>query len=86
MTDSPALQVPLDPKEQPILDRVLKLRDDLSLLKQDKSTYVKSQDVISIYERVVEQVHLLNTLRAEHGKPLESNRGGSQDDTFSIHD
>ena len=77
MTDSPALQIPLDPKEQPILDSVLKLRNDLLLLKQDKSTYVKSQDVLSIYEQAVEQVHQLNTLRAESGKPLESNRGES---------
>ncbi|KAL9126289.1 MAG: hypothetical protein Q9217_004638 [Psora testacea] len=75
MADSPALQTHLDPKEQPILDSVLHLRDELSLLKQDKSTYVKSQDVIAIYDRLIEQVHLLNSIRAEHGKPLESNRG-----------
>ncbi|KAL9640728.1 MAG: hypothetical protein Q9164_000123 [Protoblastenia rupestris] len=74
MTDSPALHLPLDPQEQPILDRVIGLRDQLFLLKQDKSTYIKSQDVIAIYDRVIEEVHLLNTLRAEHGKPLESNR------------
>ena len=78
MTDSPALQIPLDPKEQPILDRVLGLRDELSLLKQDKSTYIKSQDVIAIYDKVIEQVHSLNTLRAQYGKPLESSRGWSQ--------
>lgn len=78
MADSPALMPPLDPREEPILTRVLQLRDDLSLLKQDKSTYVKSQDVIHIYDQVVEQVHLLNTLRNEHGKPLESNRGPSK--------
>ena len=77
MADSPAVQAPLDPKEEPILTRLLQLRDELSLLKQDKSTYVKSQDVIHIYDQVLEQVHLLNTLRNEHGKPLESNRGPS---------
>ena len=75
MTDSPAIHLPLDPKEQPILDRVIGLRDQLFLLKQDKSTYIKSQDVIAIYDRIIEEVHLLNTLRAEHGKPLELNRG-----------
>lgn len=75
MTDSPALQIPLDPKEEPILDRILTLRDQLSLLKQDKSTYIKSQDVVSLYEQVIEQVIMLNTVRAEHGKPMESNRG-----------
>lgn len=75
MTDSPAVQAPLDPKEQPILDRVLHLRDELSLLKQDKSTYIKSHDVIVLYDQVIEQVHSLNTVREEHGKPLEQNRG-----------
>ena len=75
MADSPAVQAPLDPKEQPILDSVLHLRDRLSLLKQDKTTYIKSQDVVALYNDVVEQVHLLNDIRAEHGKPLEQNRG-----------
>ncbi len=75
MTDSPAVQAPLDPKEAPILDHVLFLRDKLSLLKQDKSTYIKSHDVLALYEEVIEQVHMLNTARQEHGKPLEQNRG-----------
>lgn len=75
MTDSPAVQAPLDPQEAPILDRVLFLRDKLSLLKQDKSTYIKSNDVLSLYNEVIEQVHQLNRIREKHGKPLEQNRG-----------
>lgn len=75
MTDSPAIQAALDPIEEPILARVLQLRDKLSLLKQDRSTYIKSCDVHSIYDQVIEQVHTLNIVREEHGKPLESNRG-----------
>ena len=75
MTDSPAFNVPLDPSEKPILSSVLYIRDQLSLLKQDKSTYIKSHDVLSLYDQVVKQVHLLNDLRKEHCKPLEQNRG-----------
>ena len=75
MTDSPAVQAPLDPKEQPILDAVLTIRDQLSLLKQDKTTYIKSQDVLRLYDAVIEQVHQLNVIREEHNKPLEQNRG-----------
>ncbi len=75
MTDSPIVQAPLDPQEAPILARVLLLRDKLSLLKQDKSTYIRSNDVLSLYDEVIEQVHQLNRLREEHGKPLEQNRG-----------
>ena len=74
MTDSPTYQAPLDPKEQPILDRLLRLRNELSLLKQDKSTYIKSHDVIALYDQVIEQVHSLNIIREDHGKPLEQNR------------
>lgn len=75
MTDSPAVQIPIDPKEQPILDQTLNIRDKLSLLKRDKSTYIKSQDVLALYEEVTDQVHLLNIIRKEHSKPLEQNRG-----------
>ncbi|MCJ1269001.1 hypothetical protein MMC22_008889 [Lobaria immixta] len=74
MSDSPAVQAPLDPKEQTILDCLLQIRDKLSILKQDKSTYIKSHDVFSLYDQVIEQVHLLNVIREEHGKPLEQNR------------
>ena len=81
MTDSPAVQAPLDPQESPILDRVLYLRDKLSLLKQDKSTYVKSHDVLRLYDEVIEQVHQLNVIREKHGKPLEQNRGLSSTST-----
>ena len=77
MTDSPAVQAALDPQEEPILNDILTLRDHLLLLKRDKSTYIKSHDVLGLYENVVEQVHLLNGVREEHGKPLEQNRGGS---------
>lgn len=73
MSDSPALQEPLDPKEQQILDKLVALRDQLLLLKQDKSTYIKSQDILPLYELVVEQVHQLNDARSD--KRGEQNRG-----------
>lgn len=75
MTDSPAVQAPLDPREQPILDAVLTVRDKLSLLKQDKSTYIKSHDILGLYDQVIAQVHQLNVVRKDYGKPLEQNRG-----------
>lgn len=73
MTDSPAIRAPLDPKEQPILDSVLSIRDKLSLLKQDRTTYVRSQDVITLYNQVITQVEKLNEIRAQ--KRSEQNRG-----------
>ena len=63
MADSPAFRGPIDPKEQPILDSLLHIRDNLLLLKSDKSQYVKSQDVIKQYDQVLEQIANLNDIR-----------------------
>jgi hypothetical protein len=73
MADTPLAPAPIDPKEQQILDQLLAIRADLTLLKQDRTTYVKSCDVISLYDKLVEQVHLLNEIRSDHS--LEENRG-----------
>lgn len=73
MTDSPQIRVPLDPKEQPILDKLLSARTQLELLKQDRSKCIKSQDVIALYNEVIEEVAHLNEVRTT--KRLEQNRG-----------
>lgn len=63
MADSPITNAPVGPQERPILDKLLLTRDKLLLLKQDKSTYVKSSDVLPLYEQVIEQVSVLNEVR-----------------------
>ena len=63
--ESPAVPVPLDPREQPILECLLRTRDSLLLLKQDKSSYIKSRDVLPLYEEVIGQVEKLNAARKE---------------------
>lgn len=75
MTDSPLPRIPLDPKEQPILDKLQSIRTELELLKRDRSTYVKSQDVLKLYDQVIEQVMILNEIRET--KRLEQNKGMS---------
>ncbi|KAI9652648.1 MAG: hypothetical protein M1831_006634 [Alyxoria varia] len=83
MTDSPAFKAPLDPAEQPILDKLLYTRDKLLLLKQDKTRYVKSQDVISHYDDVIKQVEALNNIRTN--KREEQNRVDTVlDDCFQL--
>ncbi len=72
MADSPVTNAPVGPQEKPILDKLLLTRDKLLLLKQDKSTYVKSSDVLPLYEEVIEQVCLLNDVRGP--EPLLQNR------------
>jgi hypothetical protein len=71
--DTPNLPPPLDPRERPILESLRQLRDQLTLLKQDRTTYVKSSDVMPLYDKVVEQVRLLTEIRED--KPTEDNQG-----------
>ncbi|KAL2808711.1 hypothetical protein BJX63DRAFT_408255 [Aspergillus granulosus] len=72
--ESPAIFTPLDPREQPILESVLRLRDALLLLKQDKSSYIRSRDVLPLYEEVIREVEKLNTFRKEQDRRLAHNR------------
>lgn len=67
--ESPAIPIPLDPREQPILECLLRTRDSLLLLKQDKSSYIKSRDVLPLYEEVIGQVEKLNAARKEKERP-----------------
>ncbi|KAG9190688.1 hypothetical protein G6011_08776 [Alternaria panax] len=83
MTDSPLPRIPLDPKEQPILDKLQSIRTELELLKRDRSTYVKSQDVLNLYDQVIEQVMILNEIRET--KRLEQNKVDYMlDDCFQL--
>lgn len=83
MTDSPHHRLPLDPKEQPILEGVLRIRDHLSILKQDRSTYVKSHDVVKYYNQLIEQIEKLNHIRET--KREEQNRVDTVlDDCFQL--
>jgi len=83
MTDSPLPRIPLDPKEQPILDKLQSIRTQLELLKRDRSTYVKSQDVLKLYDEVIEQVIVLNEIRET--KRLEQNKVDYMlDDCFQL--
>ncbi|CAG8043565.1 unnamed protein product [Penicillium salamii] len=72
--ESPAIPVPLDPREQPILERLLRTRDALLLIKQDKSSYIKSRDVLPHYEEVIAEVEKLNSARKEQDRRLVHNR------------
>lgn len=74
MSDSPAVPVPFDPLEQPILERLLRTRDALLLLKQDKSSYIKSRDVLPLYEEVISEVEKLNAVRKGQDRRLTHNR------------
>lgn len=72
--DSPAIPAPLDPNEQPILETLLRTRDALLLLKRDKSSYIKSRDVLPLYEEVIGEVEKLNAVRKDGDRRMTHNR------------
>lgn len=74
--DTPAIPAPSDSREQAILDRLVTIRDKLLLLKQDRTTYIRSQDIIPLYDETITQVKDLLAIRAESGNK-EENRGTS---------
>lgn len=83
MSDSPMVRAPLDPSEQPILDQLLSIRTQLELMKQDKSCFVKTDDVMRLYSETIAQVNVLNTIRTD--KREEQNRVDTVlDDCFQL--
>lgn len=80
--DTPAVPPPRDAREKAVLDRLVVIRDELLLLKQDRTTYIRSQDVMPLYNQVIEQVKELNAARVENGNQ-EENRGISDQSALS---
>ncbi|OAA56852.1 putative protein family UPF0662 [Cordyceps fumosorosea ARSEF 2679] len=70
--DTPAVPMPRDAGELAILQRLAEIRDQLLLLKQDRTTYIRSQDIIPLYDQTIAQVKELNAIRAETGATDEN--------------
>lgn len=64
--------MPRDAREQAILARLTVVRDKLLLLKMDRTTYIRSQDVIPLYDETIEQIKEMNTIREEIGAKDEN--------------
>lgn len=68
--DTPALVPPDTSQEQRVFDKLSEIRNQLVLLKTDRTTYLRSQDVIPLYDETIEQVNQLDeSLGFAHGKP-----------------
>ncbi|CAK7265432.1 hypothetical protein SEPCBS119000_001509 [Sporothrix epigloea] len=63
--DTPAIPLPRDVREREILAKLETMRDRLLLLKSDRTKYIRSQDVLQLYEEIVDQVRLLREVRAD---------------------
>ena len=71
--DTPKYPPPKTDGEKKVLQNLELLRDQLLLLKRDRSTYIRSQDVMVLYDRAIEQARKLNELR--RGTKTEETRG-----------
>ena len=68
--DTPALVPPDTSQEQRVFDKLSEIRNQLVLLKTDRTTYLRSQDVIPLYDETIEQVNQLDeSLGFADGKP-----------------
>lgn len=70
--ETPAIPMPREPRERAIMDRLSNIRDQLLLMKRDRTTYIRSQDVIPLYDQTIEQVRELNAIREETGNKEET--------------
>ncbi|KAK3358882.1 hypothetical protein B0T25DRAFT_531382 [Lasiosphaeria hispida] len=70
--DTPAVPMPKDERERVILDNLSGIRDHLLLLKRDRTNYIRSQDVVLLYDQIIEQVKQLNEIRK--GEEKRENR------------
>lgn len=71
--DTPKIPGPTDAGEQQVLEKLMAIRDQLQLRKSDRTTYVRTQDVMVLYNQTIEQVRILSEIR--DGKPVEENQG-----------
>src|SRR5271169_5591141 len=60
--------------EQPVLEKLIQIRQRLQLLNKDRTKYIKSQDVLAIYETLVDEVQELNKIRQDTAHRDEDNR------------
>jgi len=70
--ETPAIPMPRDPREQAILEKLQLVRDRLLLLKQDRTNYIRTQDVMPLFDETMDQVKELAVVRAETGDKEEN--------------
>jgi hypothetical protein len=78
--ETPVWAPPKDDRERRILDRLVETRDSLLLLKSDRTTYIRSQDVLPLYNEIIQQVKELNEMRSED----ETKKEETQRMVFSV--
>jgi len=65
--------MPKDAREKDVLERLMAIRDSLLLLKMDRTKYIRTQDVMLLYDQLIDQVKQLNEIRKDQDQT--ENRG-----------
>jgi hypothetical protein len=71
--ETPMVPDPQDAGEKEVLEKLVVIRDQLLLRKLDRTTYVRTQDVLVTYNQTIELVKRLDEIR--QGKTIRENRG-----------
>lgn len=71
--DTPKFPPPSNEGEQEILQQLELVLSQLQIRRADRANYVRSQDVMVLYDQTIEQVRKLAELR--QGKKVGENRG-----------
>src|SRR5690242_15600215 len=61
--ETPAVPMPKDERERRILETLTVIQDNLLLLKRDRTKYIRTEDVMVLYDQLEEQVKQLNEVR-----------------------
>lgn len=56
------------------MERLVAIRDQLLLLKQDRTKYIRSKDVMTLYDQTIEEVRKVNAVRAVGSGDAGENR------------
>lgn len=56
------------------MERLVAIRDQLLLLKQDRTKYIRSKDVMTLYDQTIEEVRKVNAVRAVSNGDAGENR------------
>jgi hypothetical protein len=71
--------------EQPVLEKLIQLRQRLQLLNKDRTKYIKSEDVDVVYQEFILEVNKLNEVREQPIGYREENRlDAVLDDVFQL--
>lgn len=82
--ETPSLPPPRDSREQEVMERLIAIRDQLLLLKQDRTKYMQSKDVMGLYDQTIEEVRKVNDIRSNSVEHVENRLDKVMESCFQL--